>query len=104
LVFGDGGNSHTWKRCRVAGVIYAGGSGVPPTMTVLLEDRRWQWATGQISGRYNVPAEYTNTVALVNVPGAPQGNQNYTQVPIPPGEEPVRPETAKNAATCASCA
>jgi hypothetical protein len=99
LIFGDGVNPPvTWPGCRVAHVSYSGGSGIKPTATILLEDRRYQWATGEISGRYNVPAEWTNTVPLVPPPGvANLDNQNFVQVPIPPGEEPIRPETAKNA-------
>ncbi len=97
LAFGDGTTTIVWKQCRVVQFAYSGGSGQKPTATVLFEDRRFNWASGSISGRYNVPAEYTNTVPLVSFSGAPQPNQNYAQVPIPPGEEPIRPETAKTA-------
>lgn len=96
--FSDGVTTITWPECRVANVAAAGGSGQGPTLTILLEDARWKWSGGQISGRFNVPAEYTNTVPLVTFAGQAQfGNQDFTQVPIPPEEQPIRPETAKSA-------
>jgi hypothetical protein len=98
LSFSDGSNTIVWPACRVANVSAAGGSGQGPTLTILIEDNRWTWSGGQISGRFNVPAEYLNTVPLVTfATQANFGNQNFTQVPIPPEELPIRPETAVNA-------
>jgi hypothetical protein len=97
LTFSDGTNTVTWPGCRVANVRGSGGGGEGATLSILIEDARWQWSLSQISGRYNVPAEYFATVPLVPVPGIQQGNQNFVQVPIPPGEQPIRPETAKTA-------
>lgn len=98
LSMSDGSNTVVWAGCRVAHFAFAGGSGQAPTATILLEDFRWKWSGGQISGRYNVPAEYFNTVPLISFPGSTDfANQNFTQVPFPPEEQPIRPETAKTA-------
>lgn len=92
----DGSQTVTWRNCRVADVAFSTNGG-RPVARILLQDARWKWHGGKISGRYNVPAEYRQTVPILEEMAPRQGNQNYTQVPIPPGEEPIRPETAKTA-------
>jgi hypothetical protein len=98
LTLSDGTTAVLATRCRVASVTFSVNEG-KVTAIIALDDRRWEWyETGQVSGRYNVPAEYRRTVPLADDPNfAPPGNQNFTQVPVPPGEEPIRPETAKSA-------
>lgn len=96
LTLTDGQNSITLKGCKVvkpSGQVTGQGQSV----TLLIEDRRWKWRFGAISGRYNVPAERTATVPALPQPGQPPGNQPAPPRPPPPGEEPVQPWTKKTA-------
>lgn len=96
LTISDGSQSLVIRDCKVANLAaQAGGGGQTATLTI--EDRRWRWRGGQISGRYNVIAEQQHTVPLIPLPGQPIGNQPPPPPPDQKGEEPIRPETKKKA-------
>lgn len=72
-------------------------SGGGQQIDLVFLDHRWRWQFGEISGRYNVPEQRTNTVQLVPLPGRQGAPPIGTPPPIPPGTEPVRPATKKSA-------
>lgn len=72
-------------------------SGGGQTIDLVFLDHKWRWQFGEISGRYNVVEQRTNTVPLVPIPGRAGGPPIGTPPPIPPGTEPVRPSTKKTA-------
>jgi hypothetical protein len=49
----DGESSFTLRDCRIVTVSLLGG-GVPQMVQVDLQDRRWKWQYGHVSGAYNV--------------------------------------------------
>lgn len=94
LVLSDGARAVTIPDCKV---IRPSGQRTPQeSVTLLIEDHRWRWRFGAISGRYNVPAERTSTVPLVERPLNPAGNPPAPPPVPPPGEEPVWPWTRKD--------
>lgn len=96
LTFRDGAQSVTWKDCKIvkpAGTIDASGQRV----SLLIEDRRWRWRFGEISGVYNDPAERTATVPAVGGVRAPAPAPPAPPREPAPGEEPVKPWTRKTA-------
>ena len=52
LVIGDGARKITLKDCKVDAISGTASSG-GQTWTLSILDRRWKWAGGKISGRYN---------------------------------------------------
>lgn len=93
LVLTDGANA----PIRLPGCRVAEYTGSNVAVRLLIEDRRWRWRLGQISGRYNVPAERTSTVTPVAPVGQPAANPLAPPQQPPAGEEPVQPHTQKNA-------
>jgi hypothetical protein len=96
LVITDGSGRLVLKDCKVVKPSgQADGSG--QRVTLLIEDRRWKWRTGTLSGRYNVLDERTSTIPPVARPLAPAENLPGPPPAPAPNEEPIRPWSKKTA-------
>lgn len=93
--FSDGQRTIRIPDCaRVS--VHGEQAGSPSAIAIVLLDHRWRWQFGEISGRYNVPEQRTNTVPLVPIPTRP-GEPAGEPQPEPPGTEPIKPSTKKSA-------
>lgn len=95
VVLDDGHYKYVIPDCKVT-IAPTTKDGSGERTDIVLLDHRWRWEFGVISGRYNVREIRTNTVTLIPIPGRP-GQNPGTPRPDPPGTEPIRPSTKKNA-------
>jgi hypothetical protein len=97
LTFGDGNGSVTLPDCRVLNYVYnVDTSGQKVTLS--MQDRRWRWQFGSLSGRYNIPENIAALVPLVPLPTEREAqNQPGLPPPAPRGEEAIKPETRRTA-------
>jgi hypothetical protein len=90
------GNSDVFVRdCTVVDMFAPYGDAGP--IILVLEDGRWRWDFGAVSGRWNQLVDRTQTVPVMDAPLDPHGNQPLQPPPVPPGEEPIIPWTRKTA-------
>jgi hypothetical protein len=91
LTIGDGTRRVVFRNCKVESVTgRAGADG--QTFVLRILDRRWRWATGAISGRYNqldrrgklVPWTIRSPVELAVLCLEAMGERGY-QIDLPPG-------------------
>lgn len=94
LTITDGNGTVTIPDCRVVRPSYVA-DGQGQRATLVLEDHRWRWAHGAISGRYNQLIERTATQPPIARAGQPAANQLLPPILPVPGEEPIQPWTQK---------
>jgi hypothetical protein len=95
LVFNDGINQPVpIADCQVVDLTAPAGVTGPLTLTLL--DGRWRWDFGDVSGRWNIPFDRSQTVPPLEKPLDPTANQ-----PVPPtttpAEDQIREYTKKTA-------
>jgi hypothetical protein len=86
--------------CVVVDLQAPQGDSGPLVLTLL--DGRWRFDFSEISGRYNIPFERSQTIPPLAQPGSPGANQIQPPQAAPPGEEAILPgsmRTAKELAT-----
>jgi hypothetical protein len=98
----DGESSFTLPSCRVVTVTLLGGGG-QQVVQVTLQDRRWKWQSGYISGAYNVrdaqgriiPSSRTRIKRLAELcleaMGEDDGSWDVGQLPDPDFDEALPP-------------
>jgi hypothetical protein len=95
LVFNDGVNPPVpIADCQVVDLAAPQGNAGPLTLTLL--DGRWRWDFGEISGKWNIPFDRSQTTPPLSTPLNPQGNQPVAPPDIP-AEGQIREYTKKTA-------